>query len=147
LLSSALAFSVVKYAGAACLIYLGIRTLTARESPVSQIARAPQPLARVFWQGMVVSVLNPKTALFFVAFLPQFVHPEASAVTFQILFLGTLFVLLGIGTNCLYALIAGAAGAWLKGDRRFLRGSRYFAGGVYIVLGVTTALTGSEQRR
>ena len=147
LLSSALAFSIVKYAGAAYLIYLGVRTLMTRPDPDQQVSAAPQRLAQIFSQGMVVSVLNPKTALFFLAFLPQFVQPARGAASLQILVFGLIFVGLGIATNSIYALLAGSAGAWLKGSRAFLQGQRYFAGGVYIVLGLTTALTGSQKSR
>jgi threonine/homoserine/homoserine lactone efflux protein len=144
LLSSALAFSLVKYAGAAYLIYLGVRTLMTRNEPAEQLVVPPQRLSRIFSQGVLVSVLNPKTALFFLAFLPQFVNPTRGAVTTQILLFGVLFVGLGICTNSLYAQLAGTAGAWLKSNRTFLRGQRYFAGGIYVALGVTTALTGDK---
>ncbi len=147
LLSSALAFGVVKYAGAAYLIYLGIRTLAASDDHAQHLAVAPQHLGRIFSQGLVVSVLNPKTALFFLAFLPQFVDPARGSASRQILLFGALFVGLGICTNGMYALLAGTAGAWLKGNRAFARGQRYFAGGIYIVLGLTTALTGAERSR
>jgi threonine/homoserine/homoserine lactone efflux protein len=95
----------------------------------------------------VVGVLNPKIALFFLAFLPQFVQPARGAASLQILVFGLIFVGLGIATNSIYALLAGSAGAWLKGNRAFLQGQRYFAGGVHIVLGLTTALTGSQKSR
>ena len=145
LLSSALAFSVVKYAGAAYLIYLGLRTLMTRIEPTEQLTVLPLRLKRIFSQGVLVSVLNPKTALFFLAFLPQFVDPARGAVAAQILFFGVLFVVLGVFTNSVYALLAGTAGSWLKGNRAFLRAQRYFAGGIYLALGVTTALTGGEK--
>jgi threonine/homoserine/homoserine lactone efflux protein len=146
-LSSVLAFNVVKFAGAAYLIYIGMRTLTARDQSADQINIAPLPMARVFSQGVLVSALNPKTALFFLAFLPQFVQPTRGAVTLQIFFLGVLFVLLGVVTNSLYAFAAGTAGTWLKTNRTFLRVQRYVAGSIYIALGLTAALTGSHKSR
>lgn len=140
LLSSALAFSVVKYLGAAYLIYLGLRKLLSREAPDHAASVERQSLRRIFSQGVMVAVLNPKTALFFFAFLPQFVDSARGAVALQMLTLGGLFVLLAILSDGMYALLAGTAGQWLKGNRRFLRAERYFAGSVYVGLGVTTAL-------
>ncbi len=141
LLSSALAFSVVKYLGAAYLIYLGIRRLLTRAAvqPTADLQR--QSLRRIFKQGVIVAVLNPKTALFFLAFLPQFVDPSRGSVTAQFLTLGGLFVSMAIVTDSLYALLAGTAGQWLKSTRLFARAERYVVGSVYIGLGVTAALT------
>jgi threonine/homoserine/homoserine lactone efflux protein len=146
LLSSALAFSVVKYLGAAYLIYLGIRKLLTRDEARANDAQRRESLKRVFWEGVVVNLLNPKTALFFFAFLPQFINPSRSDVTAQMLFLGCLFVGLATLSDGVYALLAGSIGGWLKGSRRFARGERYFAGSVYIGLGVTTALSGSRSK-
>jgi threonine/homoserine/homoserine lactone efflux protein len=94
-------------------------------------------------QGIVVNVLNPKTALFFLAFLPQFVDPDASHPAVQIAVLGILFALLGLVTDSLWAVAAGTAGGVLRGSRRFVRTQRYVTGTVYVGLGVATALTGS----
>jgi threonine/homoserine/homoserine lactone efflux protein len=143
LVSSALAFSVVKYLGAAYLIYLGVRKLLERDAPERQGIAGQRSLARIFSQGVLVNLLNPKTALFFFAFLPQFVDVSRGAVAFQILSLGCMFVVLGVLSDGSYALLAGTFGRWLKGNARFLPGQRYFAGGVYVALGVTTALSGS----
>jgi threonine/homoserine/homoserine lactone efflux protein len=145
--SSALAFSVVKYAGAVYLVYLGVRTLVARNEATSAAAVAPQPLSQIFAQGVTVSVLNPKTALFFLAFLPQFVVPGHGATSLQILILGSLFVGLGILTDSSYALLASALGGRLYRAPAALRFQRYFAGGVYIALGVATALGGAEESK
>ena len=145
LLSSALAFDVVKYAGAAYLIFLGLRTLLARAGGAhAQAPLRPQPLRRIFRQGLAVAVLNPKTALFFLAFLPQFVDPARGAVTLQILLLGALFVSMGVCTNSLYVLLASSASGLLKNNRRAQTGQKYIAGGVYLALGVTTALVGKK---
>lgn len=145
IVSSALAFSLVKYLGAAYLIYLGMRTLRARQA-FEPAAPAPMPLLRVFSQGVVVNVLNPKTALFFFAFLPQFVDPARGSVAVQTLGFGCLFVALGICSDGLYALLAGSVGRWLRRSARFPKLQRWFTGGVYIGLGVTTALVGSANR-
>jgi threonine/homoserine/homoserine lactone efflux protein len=147
LLSSAVAFSVVKYLGAAYLIYLGVRKLLAREEERDdQLRGRAASLKRVFWEGVVVNVLNPKTALFFFAFLPQFISPSRSNVTAQMLFLGCLFVVLATLSDGVYALLAGSVGHWLKGNKRFAKGERYFAGSVYIGLGLTTAFSGSRNK-
>ena len=140
LLSSALAFTVVKYLGAAYLIYLGLRKLLAREEQPQASSVAPQSLRRIFSQGVVVATLNPKTALFFLAFLPQFVVGSGGAVASQMLVLGGLFVMMACVTDGTYALLAGTIGQWLRGNRNFLRAERYFAGSVYIGLGMSTAL-------
>jgi threonine/homoserine/homoserine lactone efflux protein len=140
LVSSALAFTVVKYLGAAYLVYLGLRRLLARDEPAAAVRVERQSLRRIFGQGVVVATLNPKTALFFLAFLPQFVEPARGAVPLQFLLLGSLFVLLAIFTDGLYALAAGTVGGWLKGGRGVMRAERYVIGGVYVGLGVAAAV-------
>lgn len=141
LMSSALAFTIVKYLGAAYLIYLGIRRLLTRDQSheIGRVQR--QSLRRIYSQGVLVAALNPKTALFFLAFLPQFVDPSAGSVSLQLLTLGGLFVLMAVITDSMYALLASTAGGWLKQNQAFLRANRYVVGSVYIGLGVTTALS------
>ena len=143
LLSSALAFRTLQYAGAAYLIYLGLRTLMKREPATGSRQVKDRSLSRIFRQGMVVNILNPKTALFFFAFLPQFVNPAAGNVPLQIFLLGSLFVLLAVITDGAYALLAGTAGSWLQRNQRFLRAQRYLAGGMYVALGVAAAVSGT----
>ncbi|HSL46868.1 MAG TPA: LysE family translocator [Anaerolineales bacterium] len=145
LLSSALAFDVVKYLGAAYLIYLGVRKLLVREEASESGEIKPESLSRIYWQGFAINLLNPKTALFFFAFLPQFVNPDKGNVTAQTLVLGVLFVGLAIITDSLYALLASSLADRLRGSRHFQKGQRYFAGLVYVGLGITTALTGSKK--
>lgn len=142
LVTSALAFSVVKFLGAAYLIYLGVRTLMKKESLLSREAPEPQPLQRIFRQGVIVNLLNPKTALFFFAFLPQFVNASAGPAALQVVFLGIVFVILAIISDSTYAMLAGTLGNRLRQSRAFLRGQKYLSGTVYIGLGLTTALTG-----
>jgi threonine/homoserine/homoserine lactone efflux protein len=144
LMSSALAFAVVKYLGAAYLIWLGIRTLMANESEADAPAPSRAPLARIFRDGFVVNLLNPKTALFFLAFLPQFVTPALGGVHWQILGLGAIFMALGILSDGAYALAAGSLADWLRGNRRFQRFQRRFAGTAFIGLGLTAALAGRK---
>lgn len=140
LVSSATAFAVVKYAGAAYLVGVGILTLAGRREPPSEAA--PADGARLFRQGVVVNVLNPKTALFFLAFLPQFVDVDAGHVPLQILALGLTFVALGLVSDGAYALAAGAAGDVLRRSRTFARVQRYVSGSVFVGLGLTAARTG-----
>ena len=146
LVSSALAFNVVKYLGAFYLIYLGARKLLGWDQPVEGCALAPRSLRRLFAQGVAVNVVNPKTALFFLAFLPQFIDVSRGAVGLQILVLGLIFVALGVVSDGLYAVAAGTAGAWLKRDGRLLRAERYVSGGVFVGLGVTAALAGNGRK-
>ena len=141
LLSSALAFTVVKYLGAAYLVYLGLRRLFTRDQTREIASFQPQSLKRIFSQGVWVAILNPKTALFFLAFLPQFVDPSTGSVTVQLLTLGGMFVMMAIMTDGMYALLASTAGGWLKRNNSFLRAERYVVGSMYIGLGVTAALT------
>jgi len=136
IVASSLAFSAVKYAGAAYLIYLGIRKLLDRDAE-TQLEREREPLRRAVRRGMVVNVLNPKTALFFLAFLPQFVAPDRGGVWSQALILGWVFVGLGLITDSLYALAAGTVGGVLKGRRKAVRNG---SGIVFIALGATAAL-------
>jgi threonine/homoserine/homoserine lactone efflux protein len=146
LLSSALAFDVVKYLGAAYLIYLGIRKLMTREEVEETQAIERKSLGRIYSQGVVVGILNPKTALFFFAFLPQFVDRSLGAESLQMFLLGVIFVLLAFLTDSLYALAAGRAGQWLRGNLRYLRFQRYFSGTVYIGLGLTALSSGRSRK-
>ena len=145
LLSSALAFDVVKYLGAAYLIYLGIRKLLTREEETENGDVKPESLSRIYWQGFMINLLNPKTALFYFAFLPQFVDPAKGNVTLQTLFLGAIFVGMAFITDSMYALLASSLSERLRGNRQYQKGQRYFAGLVYVGLGITTALTGSKK--
>jgi threonine/homoserine/homoserine lactone efflux protein len=146
LVSSALAFSIVKYLGAAYLIYLGLRRLLTHEAVHQPTPFQRQRLRRIFRQGVLVAILNPKTALFFFAFLPQFVDSSKGAVALQLFTLGCMFVTMAIVTDGLYALLAGTAGRWLKGTRTFLRVERYVVGSVYIGLGLTAALADTHHQ-
>jgi len=146
LAASQTAFDVVRYAGAAYLIVLGVRTLM-RRIDADAVAPEGAPLRKIFWQGMVVNVLNPKTALFIVAFLPQFVDPARGSATVQVLVLGAGFILLGLLSDSTYALGAARAGARLRAWSRFGSVQRYASGAVYIGLGLAAALTGSRPQR
>ncbi len=143
-LSSAVAFTAVKIAGAVYLIALGLWTILSSRAEPDLALGGERNLRRAFAQGVVVNVLNPKTALFFLAFLPQFVDPNAPHPAVQIAFLGVLFALLGLVTDSLWALSAGTAGGVLRRSRHFARVQRYVTGSVYVGLGVVTAFAGGH---
>ena len=145
LASSVLAFSAVRWLGAAYLVYLGVKTL--RGGDVAGAAAAPPPPApprRLFTQGFVVNVLNPKTALFFLAFLPQFVEPGRGRVPLQMLLLGGAFVLLAIVSDATYALLAGTLGGRIARTAGARRRARILSGSVYVALGIGMVLAGSR---
>jgi threonine/homoserine/homoserine lactone efflux protein len=140
--SSALAFDAVRYLGAAYLVFLGVRALRRYQPPRLNGSARPIPLRRVYAEGVLVNVLNPKVALFFVAFLPQFVDPGRGSVAIQIGLLGLIMALIGLVSDVSYALAAGSLGDWLNRRPSFFRQQRYLAGGVYLALGVAAAVTG-----
>ncbi len=145
LLRSAVAFEVVKYAGAVYLIVLGIRRLLTKDVEFGPDVIHERSMWRLYRQGVVVNVLNPKTALFFFAFLPQFVNPDAGRVGIQIALLGLVFVAIAFVSDSCYALVAGTAGRWLKQSRGYLGVQRWVSGTIFIGLGVVTALSGSKR--
>jgi threonine/homoserine/homoserine lactone efflux protein len=146
LATSAVAFQFVKYLGAAYLIYLGIKTLRTRDEQLLAAAEGETRLARIFGQGFLVNLLNPKTALFFLAFLPQFVDPARGHVSVQILELGVLFALMGWCSDSLYALIAGTVAEHIRGSVRLRRAQRNVSGGALIALGLASAFSGSRSK-
>jgi threonine/homoserine/homoserine lactone efflux protein len=147
LASSALAFSIVKYAGAAYLIWLGLKKIFGRADDAQGAEGLPRhTYARLFRDGFIVNLLNPKTALFFFAFLPQFVDPDRGHLATQIAFLGLLFAALGFVTDGCYALVAGTAGQWLKRSRRYLEIERYVSGTLFIGLGLTAVFAGNQKK-
>ncbi len=146
LASSALAFGLVKYAGAGYLIYMGVRRILKRtDTPSLPLELPRRSLGRLYRDGFIVNLLNPKTALFFLAFLPQFVDPARGAVPIQIAFLGLLFTLMGLTSDGLYALIAATAGLWVKRQGRYLSWERYITGSVFVGLGLTAAFAGGRK--
>jgi len=140
--ASALAFSIVKYAGALYLVYLGVRMLSSRPSAPALAVAAPSSLNRVFRDGFVVALLNPKTTVFFAAFLPQFLSPGAPFVV-QSVTLGAVFVAIAALTDSAYALAAGVLAPRLRGGRGSDLG-RALGGLMFIGLGLFTALAGSR---
>ena len=145
IMSSAVAFTAVKIVGAVYLVGLGLWTLFSRRAEPEVALGGERGLRRAFAQGIVVNVFNPKTALFFLAFLPQFVDANAAHPALQIAFLGLLFAVLGIVTDSVWAIAAGTAGGVLRRSRRFVRTQRYVTGSVYVGLGVATAFVGGSK--
>jgi threonine/homoserine/homoserine lactone efflux protein len=141
LASSATAFTAVKVAGAVYLVYLGVRTLLGRGMLEDAVQAVSRRRRRDVAEGVLVNVLNPKTALFFLAFLPQFVDPSNGRPSLQILLLGVVFMLLGLITDSTWALAAGAAGASLHRHRAWPGIRRYVSGSVFVGLGVLAVLT------
>ena len=135
IVSSAIAFSTVKYVGAAYLVYVGIRKWLERDEPAELEARPPRSGRRVFTQGIVVNVLNPKTALFFLAFLPQFVDRDRTVWT-QIAVLGLVWIALGLLSDGAYAIAGGTIGRFIRRRRKAVR---YASGGIFIGLGAVAA--------
>jgi threonine/homoserine/homoserine lactone efflux protein len=144
LVSSSVAFGVVRWLGAAYLVYLGVKTLRGGGDEIIAAAPPPSPPRRLLAQGFVVNVLNPKTALFFLAFLPQFVEPARGRVPLQMLVLGCTFLALAMVSDATYALLAGSLSARLGQTPRSRRRARLVSGGVYLALGLGTALSGSR---
>ena len=141
LVSSAVAFDVVKYLGAAYLIVIGVRRLAGLERAQDERNRGTRDLGRLYRQGIVVNTLNPKTALFFLAFLPQFVDPSRGVAWVQVLLLGLLFATLGFLSDGTWALVAGTLGDRLRRSRRFPAVQRYVSGSVFVGLGAVAALS------
>jgi threonine/homoserine/homoserine lactone efflux protein len=145
LVASSTAFTAVKLGGAAYLVIIGLRRLLTRGERADVAAPARAPLRRIVAQGAVVNILNPKTALFFLAFLPQFVDTSKGHVGLQVLMLGALFMLLGLMSDGTYALVGAASRDWLRRRLLHSRRQRYITGGVYITLGAAAALAGSSR--
>jgi threonine/homoserine/homoserine lactone efflux protein len=135
--SSATAFTVVKLVGAVYLIVIGIRRMIGADDS-EQVQPTPKPLAQLYRQGVIVNIFNPKTALFFLAFLPQFVDTNAS-VPPQVALLGLVFAAIAFASDCCYALVADLFASRLRrSDRgRWIR--RYVSGGIFVALGATAA--------
>lgn len=140
---SSVAFLVVKYAGACYLIYLGIQAIRVPAPNAERPQPPADPLFRIFRDGFLVALLNPKTAIFFAAFLPQFMTPGAPVVS-QSIALGSLFVIIASISDTAYALAAGTAAPLLRKAGRLRAAGRYLTGGAFIGLGVLTAMTSSR---
>lgn len=141
---SSLGFSVVKYAGAAYLIYLGLRAFRNSSSPTMRAVNTRDSLYKIFWQGVITNVLNPKVALFFLAFLPQFVNPDSGYVAWQIITLGVIADISGTIINILVALSFGYVGNRLLQTPKFWRFQRWISSSVFLGLGARLALSNRQ---
>ena len=142
---SAIAFNIVKYLGAAYLIYLGLRALLSKKPAAFAMDEvASQPLSRLFWQGVLTNVLNPKVALFFLAFLPQFINTGTGNTQWQILFLGAWFDVSGTLVNILVAVLFGKLGNWLNRSPRFMQVQEKLTGLILVGLGIKVALSSKK---
>jgi threonine/homoserine/homoserine lactone efflux protein len=146
LASSATAFAVVKYLGAAYLIWLGVQKLRRPDATLHEES-AQRSRRRIFGEGIVVNILNPKTAIFFLAFLPQFANPQRGPIASQIVVLGVCFIALGIVNDGAYALLAGALAGRLRRNAAIRRRLERASGLVFIGLGAGAALAGEPGRR
>jgi threonine/homoserine/homoserine lactone efflux protein len=147
LLSSATLFSIVKFAGAGYLIYLGGRRLLGLEASALVAPQASRSRRQLYRDGAVVNILNPKTALFFYAFLPQFLDPDRGAVAPQAIVLGALFVSIALVSDSVWALASGSAAAWLKERPLAVMLERWVSGTVLIGLGAAAALTSAHRAK
>ena len=140
LAQSAAAFTVVKFVGAAYLIYLGVRALVDRGGFAFSRDEPPTGLRKVFTQAVASNVLNPKIAVFFLAYLPQFADPARGGPAFQLLALGLSFALLTLAIFSTIALFSGTLGTWLRTRPKLAGGLGWLTGGVLICLGLRLAL-------
>jgi threonine/homoserine/homoserine lactone efflux protein len=139
--TSALAFLIVKYVGALYLLYLGMKTLKDRSSLTLSADHKARHLRVVFWQGVLSNVTNPKVALFFLAFLPQFVHPEHGHVPVQMILLGLIFAFFGVIYLSGVGYSAGQVGKWIAQHPRYLKPLRWATGSIFLGLGLRLAFT------
>ena len=147
LASSALAFGIVKYAGAAYLIWIGLKKIFGpAETAGPEGFAKTYSYRRLFRDGFIVNLLNPKADLFFLAFLPQFVDVGRGHIAMQVTVLGLTFGLLGLISDGCYAMAAGTAGSWLKRSRAYLGFERYVSGVLFIGLGFTAAFAGNHRK-
>jgi threonine/homoserine/homoserine lactone efflux protein len=138
--SSATAFTVVKLVGAAYLIVVGVRRILAGDTEDTERRALRAPLRRIYRQGVIVNVLNPKTALFFLAFLPQFVDPDRGAVWPQVAVLGVIFVSVAVLSDMTYALVSDAIAGRIRRTGTGAKVRRWLTGGIFVALGVTAAV-------
>jgi threonine/homoserine/homoserine lactone efflux protein len=143
--SSAAAFDTIRYLGAAYLVFLGLRALRSRGAHAAAVEAEPQPLRRAFAEGVLVNVLNPKVALFFLAFLPQFTDPDRGPVATQTLVLGAVMFAIALAADLLYALAADAVGTRLRRRAGAARRQAQVTGGIYLALGAVAAFAGGSR--
>lgn len=140
LVYSSTAFMIVKYVGAAYLVYLGVRLVLSGRKAADLANLPPTSLWRIFRQGAVTNILNPKVALFFMSFLPQFVDPSHGSAALQILILAGIFNFTGTSVNVLVALLCGSLSAWLERRPGVWHWQRRISGSMLVALGLSLAL-------
>ncbi len=145
--ASATAFNLLKYLGAGYLVYLGLRTLLRPGPPLSAAPSSPAPLVRTFTEGVLVNVLNPKVALFFLSFLPQFLDPARGDTTLQVLVLGLVFFVIALAVDLVGALAGSSLNATLTRRPRAAQRSRYVTGTIYLLMGAAAALVPNTRLR
>jgi threonine/homoserine/homoserine lactone efflux protein len=139
---SATAFDIIKYIGAAYLIYLGVQSILDKSKSFKIDSAVPKlSYRKIFWQAVITNMLNPKVALFFLAFLPQFINVKEGNTSMQILFLGIWFNVGGTIVNILVALLFGKIGQWLDKSSGFIQWQKKITGGILIALGIKVALS------
>ncbi|HEY5968825.1 MAG TPA: LysE family translocator [Chitinophagaceae bacterium] len=140
--NSAVAFDIIKYVGATYLVYLGIRSFLSKQNKFNLNDKIEmKPLSKLFWQGVFTNVLNPKVALFFLAFLPQFIHPEKGNAALQILLLGLWFNFSGTIVNIIVAMLFGKLGNWFADRQAFIKWQNKITGLLLVGLGIKVALS------
>jgi threonine/homoserine/homoserine lactone efflux protein len=135
-----IAYDIIKYAGAIYLVYLGIRTILSREEMLAD-SSSERGFCKIFFQGTFTTLLNPKVAFFYLAFLPQFVSQSQGHVPVQLLILGLVFNITGLAVDASIALLASFLGLWLKGHTGAAKLLRWLTGGVFVGLGVRLAFS------
>ncbi|SMD38095.1 Threonine/homoserine/homoserine lactone efflux protein [Reichenbachiella faecimaris] len=140
LVASATAFSILKYGGAIYLIYLGIKKLTDKVTPIVSIQAEKKSLSKIFYEGIIVNTLSPKSAIFFFAFLPQFINADRGGTTSQILFLGLVFLVIAFVSDMCYVLLSGKIVKYFKSSIRFINIQKYLSATIYITLGLLTLM-------
>lgn len=138
LVASATTFSILKYAGAVYLIYLGIRKIIDKAPQVEEHKVDKKSLFNIFYEGVIVNILSPKSAIFFFAFLPQFINPERGGTTSQILFLGLLFFIIALVSDMCYVLLSGKLVKQFKTSAVYPKIQKYASGSIHIALGLLT---------
>ncbi len=141
LVTSAYAFTIVKFVGAAYLIYLGITKLFSKTKLDFEKEKIRKSHSKMFVEGLLVNLLNPKTALFFFSFLPQFTDAVNGSIVLQIFILGMIFVLMGLVSDSIYAVVAGTFQKYISSHPKILNIQKYVTGSIYLLLGAFTALS------
>jgi len=147
IMSSALIFNVIKYVGAVYLIYLGIQTLRGStehfldQDSLYHHGNGKKDLTQIFYQGTLTNVLNPKSAIFFLSFFPQFLNPATGRIYEQILILGGIFIFIASSIHLGLALFSSLAGDWLTHQKKFWQVQKLFTGGLLVWFGIGTAST------